>query len=140
MSDDKYTPAEYYNEIIASLEKERSVYRKNTEEYKKYTEAIKFYNNEKAKAILDKDGVGTGELGQATRRLNELARWMNDPTVVDNPFGTNTEELYQEYLDYYQKVADLTLEAEERMEAVNESIINAYDEMAERQEELLDQY
>ena len=65
---------------------------------------------------------------------------MQNPNAVDNPFGTNTEELYNQYKEYYDKVVDLTFEAEERLNDVNASIIDSYEDIADRQEKVFDGY
>lgn len=138
--DATYNATAYYNDIIEKLQKEQAQVKANGGEWEKYNEAIEFYNQQKANAVTNADGLGSGELAQQSRRLTELERWIQNPNAVDNPYGTNTQALYDAYQEQYKKVTDAALEAEERMEAVHESIIEAYDKMAEQQDELVQQY
>lgn len=138
--DATYNATAYYNDIIEKLQKEQAQVKANGGEWEKYNEAIEFYNQQKANAITNADGLDSGELAQQSRRLTELERWIQNPNAVDNPYGTNTQALYDAYQEQYQKVTDAALEAEERMESVHESIIEAYDKMAEQQDELVQQY
>ncbi len=138
--DATYNATAYYNDIIEKLQKEQAQVKANGGEWEKYNEAIEFYNQQKANAIINADGLGSGELAQQSRRLTELERWIQNPNAVDNPYGTNTQALYDAYQEQYQKVTDAALEAEERMESVHESVIEAYDKMAEQQDELVQQY
>lgn len=138
--DATYNATAYYNDIIEKLQKEQAQVKANGGEWEKYNEAIEFYNQQKANAVTNADGLGSGELAQQSRRLTELERWIQNPNAVDNPYGTNTQALYDAYQEQYQKVTDAALEAEERMESVHESVIEAYDKMAEQQDELVQQY
>lgn len=138
--DATYDAEAYYDDIIEKLKQEQDQVRANGGDWEKYNEAIAFYDDQKQKALTDADGLGSGELAQASRKLTELDRWIRNPNAVDNPYGTNTQALYDAYKEQYQKVTDAALEAEERMENVHDSILEAYDKMAEQQDEFIQKY
>lgn len=146
--DSDYDAGKYYDNIIETLQRKKAQASKELQA--NYDAAIKFYQAEKEYAKKNKDGLGTGELAQASRKLSEMQRWMDNPNVVDNPYAVydeaskkwivNTQQLLEDFTEQYKKVTSLALEAEKAWEEVQKNIIDALDEEAERLDKIYDKY
>lgn len=100
--------------------------------------SAKFFQEQKQSAM--NNPLGSGALGLASADLARLQKWWENPGAEDNPFGEDTAALYEAYQDAYDRMSDLALEAEQTWEDLQESIIDGYDEMADREQEQIERY
>jgi hypothetical protein len=65
---------------------------------------------------------------------------MDNPDAEDNPFGDNTQALYEAYEETYKALGNDLLEAEKAAEELQQHILDGYDDIADKQKENLEDF
>lgn len=89
---------------------------------------------------LTDDMLNNGLLGLAMEDLKQLEKWYKDPSLKDNPFGNNQKALAEAYQEGYERVLELSQDWQDLQEDIIDSVIDGYDEIADKQDRQLGKY
>lgn len=128
---------DYYNEIIS--DKEKALKAATSENEKKAIQtSINYFKS--LRDNLSDDKLGNGLLSLATDDLQQLQKWYDNPNAKDNPFGKNTAALREAYEETYNRVHDMLLEQEKWVEDYRDHIIDAYNDIEDKQNRQIDKF
>ena len=133
---------DFYNTLIA--EKEKAKESADDDEKAVIDKEIEYFQKKinEATAGTETELWANGEVGYYLEALRELRKWMNGEEDENSPniFGNNAKALYETYLDVYKKTKESALDYEKMVEDTVGDIIDIYDEVADKQEEFLEEY
>ena len=89
---------------------------------------------------LSDDQLSNGLLNLAYQDMLQLKEWFENPNAKDNIFGKNTAALKEAYEAAYNKVHDMALEFEKTVEGFRDAMIDAYDEIDDKQNRQIDKF
>lgn len=135
---DKDAMEDYYNTLIA---KEQEVIANSTDEDEiaAAQRNIAFYQGQKD-SLAESGDLDNGLLGLAQQDLARLTQWMNNPEDPSNPFGKDTKALEEAHKAAYDRVREMTLEYEKWVADYRDNLIDAYDDIYDRQKEVADKF
>ena len=152
-----------YEDLIVSLEKLNSIYNvskddatafydeliQKQEDLKNATDdtmvkkaaedTIRFYREQQS-LLSDEDPLANGELGRATRELEMLKRWIDNPDAEDNIFKDDEATLWKMYEEASEDAKKAFENFREEVQNYRDAILDIYDDQEDAIDRQIDQF
>ena len=102
-------------------------------------DTIRFYREQQA-LLSDEDSLENGELGRATRELEMLKRWIDNPDAEDNIFKNDEATLWKMYEEASKDAKEAFEDFREEVQNYRDSILDIYDDQEDAIDRQIDQF